>query len=419
MPKHNVIQQLLTTLGWSQRLGWVLARLVCCLVVVQWLAYISVLPADFNQKITLAYLAVIFLIKTSLLRRLERFPGGRSVAYRLAIVAGIFAVAFFFILALRLPYARSSLFGGFLLLMIAELLLTSVRNVLEITRYVLVPPAKIDTHRFTTKATIIYPDESSEADQGILVVDTQANTPRHWLDYVVRASVAGRTVISLQQLRETLSGKVATAGLSVGELEVAAPPSIDVFAKRVMDITVGLLLAPIILPIVIVLAVAIRVESPGPALYRQVRIGKGNRPFVMYKLRSMRSIAEPQAKFANQEENRITRLGYFIRATHLDELPQLLNVLKGDMSLVGPRPEQPQFVEGFDSQLPFYRYRHMVRPGITGWAQVCQGYATDTDTTREKLTYDLYYIRHFSLWLDILILARTIRSVLLDRHPGG
>jgi lipopolysaccharide/colanic/teichoic acid biosynthesis glycosyltransferase len=125
----------------------------------------------------------------------------------------------------------------------------------------------------------------------------------------------------------------------------------------------------------------------------------------------MRFDQDAPAQFAGEEDPRITRVGRFIRKYRIDELPQFFNVLKGDMSLIGPRPEQPEFVERFDEELPFYIYRHVVKPGITGWAQVRQGYAANVDQTREKIEYDFYYIKHCSLFLDIFILLLTVRTM--------
>ena len=160
-------------------------------------------------------------------------------------------------------------------------------------------------------------------------------------------------------------------------------------------------------------ALAIRLESPGPALFVQNRVGQKGREFKIYKFRSMRIDSERHgAQFATAGDERITRIGRFIRKTRLDELPQFWNILKGDMSLIGPRPEQKAFVENFEHSIPFYNYRHIVKPGISGWAQVMQGYTADNDTTQIKVEYDFYYIKHFSFSLDVLIFFKTIKTML-------
>lgn len=407
----------LISLFWSSELVPAFCRLLLWLAVSQWLAYQHLLPMDDNQRYTLLYLTVIFLTKTFLFGRLEHFPGGRSASYRLALVAGLFAIVFFSILAMRLGYARASLFAGMGLLLVGELVLSLLRERLEMTRYMLIPPVIMPLNvpnnmRFETPQT---PDTMVA---GVLVVEPDGDITHEWLRFIARASASGRQVISLKQLQEKMTGKVAVNDLAMVELETLVPAWPLLASKRLLDVLIVLLFLPVVVPLGVLIALLVRLDSPGQAIFRQERVGCGNNNFLMYKFRSMRDLPDG-AKFANEESDRITRLGYFIRATHLDELPQLFNVLKGDMSLVGPRPEQPQFVADFEQSLPCYRYRHLVRPGVTGWAQVCQGYAADTDTTREKLAYDLFYIKHLSLWLDILILARTLRSILLDRHPGS
>ena len=160
-------------------------------------------------------------------------------------------------------------------------------------------------------------------------------------------------------------------------------------------------------------AIAIRLESPGKVIFVQERVGQGGRLFKIYKFRSMRFDAEKHgAQLAQQNDARITRVGKFIRKTRIDELPQFINVLKGDMSLIGPRPEQLGFVKEFEKTIPFYNYRHIVKPGISGWAQVTQGYASNEDETALKVQYDFYYIKHISFALDVLIVLKTIQTML-------
>ncbi len=185
-------------------------------------------------------------------------------------------------------------------------------------------------------------------------------------------------------------------------------------AKRLFDVTVSTLLLLVCLPVLMVAAVCIYLESGLPIFYRQERVGRGGRVFTLYKLRSMRQDAErngaPQWAAAN--DDRATRVGRFLRNSRLDELPQILNVLKGEMSFVGPRPERPVFVDQLADQIPFYALRHNVKPGITGWAQVRYSYGASVDDAVEKLQHDLYYVKNNSLFLDIMILIATVEVVL-------
>jgi lipopolysaccharide/colanic/teichoic acid biosynthesis glycosyltransferase len=159
--------------------------------------------------------------------------------------------------------------------------------------------------------------------------------------------------------------------------------------------------------------VAIRLDSPGPVFYRQVRSGRGNRPFRIFKFRTMFVDAEKdgRARWATKDDPRITRVGRFLRKSRLDELPQVLNVLRGEMSLVGPRPERPEFVEELQQEVPFFRTRLMVKPGITGWAQIHYDYGNSARDALIKLQYDFYYIHYWSLWLDLYTLYRTLGVV--------
>jgi exopolysaccharide biosynthesis polyprenyl glycosylphosphotransferase len=183
-------------------------------------------------------------------------------------------------------------------------------------------------------------------------------------------------------------------------------------AKRVLDVVVaavGLLVTAWTFPL---LALVVS-RTPGPVIFRQVRLGKGGKPFTIYKFRTMREDAEASgAVWAAKSDPRVTRAGAFLRLTRLDELPQLWNVLRGDMSVVGPRPERPEFLEELEDAVPYWTRRHLVKPGITGWAQVRRGYTADAEGTAEKLSYDLWYLRHRSLLLDLAICVKTFSTVL-------
>ncbi len=183
--------------------------------------------------------------------------------------------------------------------------------------------------------------------------------------------------------------------------------------KRAFDIAAALALIMLFAPLYALVAVLVRLDSPGPALYRQRRIGRNGAPFYIYKFRSMIVDAEKGgACWAEKNDKRVTRVGNFIRKTRIDEMPQAFNVLKGEMSFVGPRPERPEFVGLLEKEIPNYHLRHAVRPGITGWAQVKYVYGASVEDARIKLQYDLYYIRHFSLMRDLLIILMTVKVAL-------
>ena len=183
--------------------------------------------------------------------------------------------------------------------------------------------------------------------------------------------------------------------------------------KRIGDILGSSLGLAFLAPLLGIIALVIRLDSPGPVLYRQTRVGLHGYPYVLLKFRSMRNDAEAEGvKWAEIGDSRVTKVGSWLRKLRLDELPQFMNVLKGEMSLVGPRPERPHFVQDLRKEIPYYDLRHTVRPGITGWAQTCFQYAASLEDSHVKLQYDLYYVKNLSLWLDFRILFRTIRVVL-------
>lgn len=185
-------------------------------------------------------------------------------------------------------------------------------------------------------------------------------------------------------------------------------------AKRLFDIVVSLVLLVVAAPLILIGAIFVKLESHGPAFFRQTRVGLYGQSFELIKLRSMRQDAEVngEAVWAQKNDPRITRVGKFIRMTRIDELPQAWSVLKGDMSFVGPRPERPQFVEDLETKLNYYAERHMVKPGITGWAQINYPYGASLEDARHKLEYDLYYAKNYTPFLDVLILLQTLRVVL-------
>jgi exopolysaccharide biosynthesis polyprenyl glycosylphosphotransferase len=189
-------------------------------------------------------------------------------------------------------------------------------------------------------------------------------------------------------------------------------------AKRLFDITASTLLLAFTAPVIALFAILVKLDSRGPAFFRQVRVGLYGEAFEVIKLRSMRTDAEADgAQWAQKDDPRVTRLGKFIRKVRIDELPQTWSVLKGEMSFVGPRPERPEFVADLEDQLPYYAERHMVKPGITGWAQINYPYGASIADSRHKLEYDLYYAKNYTPFLDLLIILQTIRVVLW--HEGA
>jgi len=256
-------------------------------------------------------------------------------------------------------------------------------------------------------------------DVDLLVMGTEAprmavfdEVTRTCLDLPVR-------LVELSSLFEEVFGHVPTAEINASWFQCLADPHARVAAtsvKRAIDVAGAALALVVVAPLLPILVLLIRRDG-GPALFSQVRIGEGGRPFRLHKLRSMRVGADASAQWACADDPRMTRVGGFLRRTHLDELPQLVNVLRGEMSLVGPRPEQPQFVDRLEGMLPYYQRRHLMRPGITGWAQIRCGYAGSDIGSAWKLCHDLYYAKHRSSGVDLLILCETLATLIFEREP--
>jgi len=229
----------------------------------------------------------------------------------------------------------------------------------------------------------------------------------------------GVVIEESSSLMERLLGKLPLDGLHPSSLIFThgfnVKASQQVF-RRLVSISVSLIGLIICLPFIPFIVLAVRLSSPGPIFFRQTRVGLRGRLFSVIKFRTMRQNAEEQgAVWATKNDPRVTPLGRFMRKTRLDEIPQLWNVLRGEMGFVGPRPERPEFVQWLTSEIPFYELRHMIRPGITGWAQVRYQYGASLEETKQKLEYDLYYIKHLSLGLDLLIMFETIKTIILRR----
>jgi sugar transferase (PEP-CTERM system associated) len=239
------------------------------------------------------------------------------------------------------------------------------------------------------------------------------------LDALLACKTSGIRVQEASSYYEQLTGKLMLEGLRKSWLVFSDGFVVSRgarFAKRLLDIGVAATALIVAAPVMLLVALAVRLDSPGPVFFRQDRVGRGGREFTLWKFRSMRTDAEAGgAQWAVAGDPRVTRAGRFLRQTRLDELPQLWNVLIGDMSLVGPRPERRMFVDQLKEQIPLYEQRLVVRPGLTGWAQIKASYASSVEESLEKLKFDLYYIKNLSLFLDISILLSTARTVLLGR----
>jgi len=245
-----------------------------------------------------------------------------------------------------------------------------------------------------------------------LLVTFPGGLPPRWAPALSRAMLAGKRVRHVAEYLEEARGVVAIEHFNLDHLPAGGPTSYRT-GKRLLDVLVAVLALPVALPVLAVAAVGIRLSMGRPIFFVQERVGLGGRVFRMIKLRTMRPQALGEAEVATaRDDGRITPLGRWLRRFHLDELPQLWNVLVGEMSVVGPRPEQPGLSEAYGRQVPAFAYRHLVRPGITGWAQVRAPYAADLAETQVKLGFDFFYLKNFSFALDVQIVFRTVWTLL-------
>lgn len=272
-----------------------------------------------------------------------------------------------------------------------------------------------DEGRFGTDLDRIV--EEIGVDEVIVSVDNQRGMP---IDALLRCKTAGISVRDDVSFLEDEVGYIDTTAVTAGWLvfrQGFGRTDLFLLAKRVFDIVVSSGLLLFTLPITAVAAVLVKLESRGPMFYRQERIGLDGKTFSVVKFRSMTVDAEKDGpQWAAKQDARITRVGHILRKTRIDEIPQVYNVLRGDMSFVGPRPERPVFVAELREQLRFYDERHRLKPGITGWAQINYPYGASIEDAREKLSYDLYYVKNASIFLDLLILLQTVRVVIF---PSG
>jgi len=265
------------------------------------------------------------------------------------------------------------------------------------------------------------PRLSESLDATLIVVAQEDRRKRLPMDLLLRARVAGVRVVEAAELFEDLSGRIPLRDLRPSWLIFSGgfhKPGVLASFKRVGEVALASAALLLTAPIAALTALLVRLSSPGPVLYRQTRVGLGGKRFELLKWRTMRADAETATGpvwASGENDPRITGLGRVMRKTRLDEVPQLWNVLRGDMSFVGPRPERPHFVARLREVIPYYDERHSVRPGITGWAQVKFPYGSTLEDAEEKLEYDLYYVKHMSLLLDLAIVLETAKVMLLGR----
>lgn len=367
---------------------------------------------------TVANVAAILIF-----RQIRRVPGSRRLAFLLPAFALAYAPLVAAVLFFRLPYSVSLGLTG----LAFGFGLTSVFNGLRGARPrspILAVPGK-ETLLFANEVPgldvrpLKSPAELENVSDATIVADLRDDLSAEWERSIAHAAIGGTPVLHVKQLRESITGKVRIDHISENSFGTLVPSLSYLLLKRGIDFLVSLIGLLILAVPMLIVAAAIRLTSRGPAIFRHKRVGYRGRVFETLKFRTMawrlQDDGDLKTQMTGKADARITPLGRILRKTRLDELPQLLNVLRGEMSLIGPRPEALALSRWYGEHLDFYEYRHIVRPGITGWAQVNQGHVTELDDVFVKLQYDFYYIKNLSGWLDLLIAMRTVAVMMSFR----
>jgi len=349
---------------------------------------------------------------------IETYPGIRRSSVILpAALTGHGLVVTWFVLT-RFPYDRLGLAAGFLL-HVAFLYALNIYADRHIRRRIAVLPiggtGRIEQVDSIDWVMLKRPRLADTRGCNAIVADFGADLPDEWEAFLADAALDGRIVYQVKQLIESLTGRVELEHLSENSFGSLLPARGYFYLKGLADFLFAVVMLPLAIPVMAVIALAIRAESRGPVLFKQKRVGHAGRRITVYKFRTMRPVEVEDARSAamtKDEDDRITEVGKVLRKLRIDELPQIFNILKWEMSWIGPRPEAEVLSVWYTSEIPFYRYRHVVKPGISGWAQVNQGHVAEVDEVHRKLQYDFYYIKYFSPWLDILILFKTIKTML-------
>ncbi len=350
-------------------------------------------------------------------RRMSKFPGVQANLYIAPIYIGCFAFFAFAFLFSRIEYSRYLFFSSMAVSVFWFYVVHILARRKRPLKLAVIPEGiggDLPSLKGPIWSVLTQPMFPGERIDGI-VADLRSNMDEEWSRFITDAAVAGVPVFHAKNVRESLTGRVEIDHLSENVFGSLVPGLLYLKLKFMMEWCAAAVALVFLAPVMLIIAVFIGFESQGPIIFRQLRMGYQGKPFTMYKFRTMK-VAEDlpvssETEKTQDNDPRITRVGAWLRKHRFDELPQIFNILRGEMSWIGPRPEAINLSKEYEAALPYYRYRHIVRPGISGWAQVNQGHVAEVDDVHEKLYFDFYYIKHCSLWLDVLIALRTVRTM--------
>ena len=364
--------------------------------------------------VTVLWSSIAVVTSFLLIHQISNYPGIYGFSLVLPCSLLVFGALASILFALRFEYSRYVIIAGFF----SSTLWMHVDHWLIDRQHkplLLIVPGGNQRNIASLKSIrLVKLKDPKRAVAGVdaIVADLNSRMSAQWERFIAKSVLAGIPVYDVKSVIESLTGRVEIERLSENSFGSVLPSKLYLRLQRLLDVILAILLAPVVGIIVFVAAVIIKIETPGNIFFKQPRMGYRAVPFTIYKLRSMRNDDVGGKQFTEENDPRITRFGRFIRRFRIDELPQIINIFCGDMSWIGPRPEAIELSEWYARDIPFYVYRHAVRPGITGWAQVMQGNVAEVDAARVKLQYDFYYIKHFSPWLDLLIIFKTVQILL-------
>jgi len=348
---------------------------------------------------------------------INTYPGVESTSYVVPAISTAYAILLLVLIAGRFPYNRAVLLSGWGVSIVWFFVIYSSVQRRQTLRVGIVPPCDANALQGVKGVTtfLLETPEHLPAAVDAVMADLRI-PPSEWDAALADYALSGIPVYHLKHLKESLTGRVELEHISESNFGSLSPRLSVMVTKRIADFLLALSVGVVLLPFLIAVGLAIRATSPGPALFRQKRMGHRGNSFLVYKFRTMTvedpSIEARSAAMTQDGDKRITSIGQFLRRTRIDELPQIINILRGEMSWIGPRPEALVLSQWYENEIPFYRYRHIILPGLTGWAQVNQGHVTNVEDVTEKLYYDFYYIKYFSVWLDLLIIIKTVRTII-------
>lgn len=365
------------------------------------------------------YFSSVFavLLGYFLYNRMVNQPGVESALYITPIFAGSFALVAVFFLMTLIEYSCSIFLVSAIVSILWFYWVDQLTRSKRRLRFAIVPGGTAPTLTELNSADWVLLESPKEPFGRVdgIVADLRSEPNEEWAQFITETALNSTPVYHVKGIKESLTGKVEFDHLSENVFGSLVPVMGYLKIKFFFEWLVAFLALILLLPLMLAIAAIIRLESSGSALFKQHRMGFRGKSFSIYKFRTMisESDLDPTAEGQKTQkgDRRITKFGQWLRTHRLDELPQLINVLRGEMSLIGPRPEASHLSKVYATELPYYRYRHIVRPGISGWAQVNQGHVAEVDDVNLKLHYDFYYIKNCSLWLDIVIALRTIKTM--------